>query len=76
MSRISLGTAPPRPSMFIGNVELMNVALYISRCYITNEYILNLPVPLNTLGYVRHWQYIHRHICRLTDKFYLFLCFM
>jgi hypothetical protein len=61
------GTAAPRPNMFVDDVEPMNVGSYIRRCHVTNEYILNSSVLMNTLGY------IHRRGHRLTDEFKLYL---
>jgi hypothetical protein len=34
-------------------MEPMNVAPYIRRYHVTDEYLLNSSVPMNTLGYVR-----------------------
>jgi hypothetical protein len=55
---LSLGAMALRPSMFIGDVEPMIISLYICQCHATNEYILNLSVPMNMMGYIR-WRYIH-----------------
>jgi hypothetical protein len=67
--RISPGVVAPHPSRL---VESMNITPYIRWCQITDEYILNLSVPMNTLGYVRR-RYIHRRIHRLIDKLNIFL---
>jgi hypothetical protein len=69
---ISPGTVAPRPSMFVDDVEPMNVGSYIHRCHVTNEYILNSSVLMNTLGYI-YQQYIHRRGHRLTGEFKLYL---
>jgi hypothetical protein len=59
------------PSTFIGDVAPTNVAPYIRRCYITDENILNLSVPMNKLSYI-HRCYIRQCIYRLTDEFMLY----
>jgi hypothetical protein len=59
------------PSIFVGDVAPMNVASYVCRCHVTDEYILNSSVLKNKLGYVRR-RYIRRHIDWLTDEFILY----
>jgi hypothetical protein len=71
---VSPGAAAPCPSMFVGDVEPMNVARYICQCHIIDECILYLLIPMNTLGYIRRL-YIHRCVHRLADKFTLFVPF-
>jgi hypothetical protein len=56
------GAVALRPSIFVGDVESMNVGQYIYRCHIIDEYILNSSVPTNKLGYIH----------RLTDEFILY----
>jgi hypothetical protein len=63
----------PLPHIFVGDVAPMNVAPYIHRCHIINEYNLNSSVLTNTLGYV-HRRYVRRYIYWLTDKFILYRC--
>jgi hypothetical protein len=50
---------PMTSPTFVGDVPLTNVAPYLHRCHVTNEYNLNSSVLTNTLGYV-HQRYVRR----------------
>jgi hypothetical protein len=61
----------PLSHIFIGDVGPMNVDPYIHRCHVTNEYILNSLVPMNTYDYVRR-RYVCWYIRQLIDEFILY----
>jgi hypothetical protein len=64
--------AAPLPHIFVGDMAPTNVAPYIHRCHVTDEYNLNSSVPTNTLGYICQ-RYVHQCIRQLTSVIVIFI---